>query len=101
MADGGSEVAGGPPGFAGAALFQWINPKAWLAAGSGAVAYGADAAATLALVFLGVSTLSTVAWTLVGVGAARILRSRRRIRVFNVLMAALLIASMLPVILAR
>ncbi|WP_240782569.1 LysE family translocator [Roseococcus sp. SYP-B2431] len=101
MAGGGSEVAGSPLGFAGAALFQWVNPKAWLAAGSGAVAYGADAAVILALVFLGVSMVSTLAWTLVGLGAARILRSRRRIRMFNVLMASLLIASMLPVILGR
>jgi threonine/homoserine/homoserine lactone efflux protein len=88
-----------PLGFLGAALFQWINPKAWLAASSGVVTYGADAAVTLAIVFVVVALPSTAAWTVIGAGAARVLRSRRGIRGFNLAMAALLFASLLPALL--
>ena len=95
-----------PLSFVQAALFQWVNPKAWVialgavaayttAAGSGLVAQ----AAVLASIFLLV-TLPTVAlWTLVGVGAARVLRTRRALRAFNLAMAALLVLSLAPMVL--
>lgn len=95
-----------PFSFMQAALFQWVNPKAWMialgavaayttAAGSGLVAQ----AAVLALIFL-IVTLPVVAfWTLVGVGAARMLRTRRAIRTFNLAMAALLALSLAPMML--
>ena len=65
------------------------------AAGSGLVAQ----AAALASIFLLV-TLPTVAlWTFVGVGAARVLRTRRALRAFNLAMAALLLLSLAPMVL--
>jgi threonine/homoserine/homoserine lactone efflux protein len=86
-----------------AALFQWINPKAWVAAVGAVVTYtsGSGAALTaqaavLAAMFLVVSVPVTGFWTLVGVGAARFLRSGRALRRFNLVMAALLAASLLP-----
>jgi threonine/homoserine/homoserine lactone efflux protein len=55
-------------------------------------------ALVLALVVF-VATLPSVAfWTLVGVGAARMLRTRRAVRAFNLAMAALLVASLLPLL---
>lgn len=54
---------------------------------------------TLATVFFVVALPSTAAWTMIGVGAARALRSRRGIRGFNLAMAALLVASLLPALL--
>jgi threonine/homoserine/homoserine lactone efflux protein len=104
--DPGRSGGSRPLSFAQAALFQWVNPKAWAialgavtayttAAGSGLVAQ----AAVLALIFLLV-TLPTVAlWTLVGVGAARALRTRRALRAFNLAMAALLVLSLAPMVL--
>ena len=93
-----------PLTFTQAALFQWVNPKAWVIAASAIVTYtsGGGAvlaqAAALAVVFL-VVTLPTIAfWTSVGVGAARVLRSPRALRLFNLAMAALLVASLLPLL---
>jgi threonine/homoserine/homoserine lactone efflux protein len=95
-----------PLSFVQAALFQWVNPKAWVIALGAVAAYTTAAgsglaaqAAVLALIFLLV-TLPTVAlWTLVGVGAARVLRTRRALRAFNLAMAALLVLSLAPMVL--
>ena len=49
---------------------------------------------------LGIATAaSTVAWTLVGVGVGRLIRTERHMRRFNWLMAAVLLASLVPAIL--
>jgi threonine/homoserine/homoserine lactone efflux protein len=94
-----------PLGFMQAALFQWVNPKAWVIAVGAVVTYttGQGAvlmaqAALLATVFLVVSPLTTALWTMVGVGAARLLRTPRSLRRFNLAMAALLVASLVPML---
>jgi len=102
-ADAAAPRRGRPMSFLQAALFQWANPKAWIIAIGAILAYTrADGppliwqALVLALVFL-LATLPSVAfWTLTGVGAARFLRTPRARRGFNVLMAALLVASLVP-----
>jgi threonine/homoserine/homoserine lactone efflux protein len=96
---------GRPLGFVGAALFQWVNPKAWLVTIS-AVATVATAAGhpslarALALggVFLAVTPPITAFWTLVGVGIARVLGSEGALRRFNVAMALLLVGSLVTVL---
>lgn len=100
-----SAPAGRPLNMLQAALFQWINPKAWVTAVGAVVTYtsGSGAALTaqaavLAAIFLAVSVPVTTFWTLVGVGAARILRTQRALRRFNLAMAALLTASLLPLL---
>jgi threonine/homoserine/homoserine lactone efflux protein len=56
----------------------------------------------VALVFgviFGTATFaSTAAWTLVGIGAGRFIRTERSLRLFNWTMAALLVASLIPVV---
>ncbi|KMO10248.1 LysE family translocator [Methylobacterium indicum] len=96
---------GRPLGFLQAALFQWVNPKAWIIAAGALATYtaegqGASPAATLllALVFGLVAVPCVALWTLVGVGTARVLRSRRAMRLFNLAMAGLLVASLVPVL---
>ncbi len=97
-----------PLSFLQGALFQWVNPKAWMVA-LGAIAAYTDIASpgflTQALLLAAVAfvaTLPSVAfWTLVGVGAARVLRTRRAVRAFNLVMAALLAASLLPILAPR
>lgn len=92
-----------PLSFFQAALFQWVNPKAWMIS-LGAVATYTSAsgpalmmqAVILAAVFFLVALPCVALWTLVGVGASRILRTRHALRAFNLGMAALLIASLLP-----
>jgi threonine/homoserine/homoserine lactone efflux protein len=94
-----------PVSFLQAALFQWVNPKAWVIA-LGAVAAFTTApgmgmivqAVLLALIFVAVTLPVVAAWTLVGVGAARLMRTRRALRLFNLAMAALLAASLLPML---
>ena len=94
-----------PLGFLQAALFQWINPKAWIVAMSGIATYTSAAgtalfpqALVLALIFLAVTVPTVMFWTMTGVGAARLLRRPGGLRAFNVVMAGLLILSLLPVL---
>lgn len=94
-----------PLGFVGAALFQWVNPKAWMIALAAVPAFttpGGDQraeVARLAIVFLLVAIPGTLVWALFGVGARRVLRAPAALRGFNWAMAALLIASLVPMFL--
>jgi threonine/homoserine/homoserine lactone efflux protein len=89
-----------PVGFAGAALFQWANPKGWLvavgAAGAFAQGEGSDpllhALASGVLFFLA-ALPSGLLWLGLGAAMHGLLRDERNARVFNGLMAAALAAS--------
>ncbi|WP_245239263.1 LysE family translocator [Methylobacterium platani] len=98
-------ASGRPLGFVRAALFQWVNPKAWIIAAGALATYtggaeGASLAATLGLAALfGIVALPCIAlWTLIGVGTARVLRTRQAVRLFNLAMAGLLVGSLVPVL---
>lgn len=92
-------------GFLGAAAFQWINPKAWLIAAGAAGAYLSPSQSLLLqllrifTVFLAVGMPCLLVWAGLGSGAGRLLRSRARLRLFNVSMAVLLLLSLVPVLL--
>jgi threonine/homoserine/homoserine lactone efflux protein len=98
----GSADARPPLGFLGAAAFQWINPKAWLLGIGGNAAFVRPDAALLpqvalvALVFLVVAIPCMLPWAALGGAARRLLTSPARLRAFNWTMAALLVASMVP-----
>jgi threonine/homoserine/homoserine lactone efflux protein len=95
---------GAPLGFLQALAFQWVNPKAWMmcvGALSTFTTVGGDLrretfviAATFALV----SLPALVGWTLFGTALGRLLRTERSQRVFSCAMAALLVASLVPMI---
>jgi threonine/homoserine/homoserine lactone efflux protein len=93
-----------PMRFWGAAMFQWINPKAWMLALGMATAWADPAAplgvqyAEMALIFGLVGVPCNFAWGLLGAQAGRLLRAPRQVRIFNVAMAVLLVVSMLPVL---
>lgn len=92
---------GRPLGFAAAAAFQWVNPKAW-AMGLGALsAYtaGVGGAWIVAAVFVLVNLPVVAAWTAAGQGLQGLLARPARLRAFNAVMAAMLVLSMLPVVL--
>jgi threonine/homoserine/homoserine lactone efflux protein len=99
----------GPPrplmGFRGAALFQWVNPKAWLLAlGVATTWVSADAppapqVALMAFLFFLVGMPCNLVWAAIGTRAAGLLTSPGRLRTFNVTMAALLVASIVPLVL--
>ena len=92
-----------PITFIQAALFQWVNPKAWTMALTALAAYTPDQTLVsvmwVALVFGLVNIPSISVWTVLGEQMARFLTSAARLRAFNWLMAALLVASLYPVIL--
>ena len=99
----GAEGGGRPIGFAGAAAFQWVNPKSWLVCASAAATFldqgagGAGAAvgqaAALALVFVAAALPSCLPWLAFGAVLHRLLRTERAARVFNVAMGLLIAAS--------
>jgi threonine/homoserine/homoserine lactone efflux protein len=92
-------------GLAGAALFQLINPKAWLLCLAVASSWISPAESatpqvlTTTSVFLLVGIPASIMWIAIGSGTARLLGSPGRIRVFNIVMALLLAASVLPLVL--
>ncbi len=103
---GAAETAPGRPlTFLEAALFQWVNPKAWIFAVSAVATYttvggraSAQIAVTLAICVV-VTIGSTIAWTGFGVGLNRFLQeSPRMLRAFNVGMALLLVLSIVPMV---
>lgn len=96
------ESSGSPLGFFGAAAFQWINPKAWVIAVSALTAYSvADdytlSVAAVALTYLAIGLPSSGAWVVFGSAMRRMLSDERRVRPFNLIMAALLVGSIVPV----
>ncbi len=98
----GAEADGTPITFIQAALFQWVNPKAWSMALTAISVYAPtkDNAGVLwvALVFGLVNFPSISAWTLFGQQMRRFLKSPARLRIYNLTMALLLVATLYPVI---
>jgi threonine/homoserine/homoserine lactone efflux protein len=91
-----------PMTFYEAALFQWVNPKAWAMALSGVAGYTRPEAYLLTLgvfvaVLLTISFPVTSAWVVAGVKLRAVLQSPRALRAFNWTMAALLVASLWPI----
>jgi threonine/homoserine/homoserine lactone efflux protein len=94
-----------PLAFWQAALFQWINPKAWIIVAGAIATYtlpgreSVSASLVLAAILFAVSLMTSGGWTLIGVGVSRVLATPGSLRFFNWAMAALLVASLIPVIL--
>lgn len=90
--------------FVEGALLQLVNPKLWVMVAGAVVTYGGSAAqglavpAAFAVIFGGATLASTLAWAGIGVGAGRFLANARSLRVFNRVMALLLVLSLLPVL---
>jgi threonine/homoserine/homoserine lactone efflux protein len=90
--------------FFGAAMFQWINAKGWVIVISTITAYAAIASfpwniAIQVGLFLLLGALSCSAWALFGSALRPLLSSRTAVRAFNISMAILLLASLIPVFL--
>lgn len=98
-----ADRTGRPFTFLQAALFQWVNPKAWTMALTAIAVYAPSrslgAVTFVALVFGAVNLPSVGSWALLGQGMRRWLDTGPRLRVFNAAMAALLVASLYPVLL--
>ena len=100
------EAAGRPMTFLEGAAFQWVNPKAWAICLSVVAAYTIPtqflaSIMTAATLFLAINLLCVAVWTAFGVALKRILQNRRWLRIFNITMALLLVASLIPLLLDR
>jgi threonine/homoserine/homoserine lactone efflux protein len=94
----------GPLGFWGGGAFQWVNPKAWILALATAATYTVPGhnlyaqVLELASIFVLISIPCVGMWAILGLGVSRFLLSPLRLRAFNLVMAILLAASVIPVI---
>jgi threonine/homoserine/homoserine lactone efflux protein len=99
----GQDNQRGPMTFWAAVLFQWVNVKGWVMAIGIITAYSAVAGfpgniAIQAAVMFVMAGSSSLLWTLFGTSLRSFLTSPGAVRVFNVVMAALLLASLYPVV---
>lgn len=91
-----------PINFIQGALLQWVNPKAWIVAMIVTVNYTVqtDYASNLALLILvfGLVNLPSIcSWALSGAFLKMLLNDPRRVRIINIVLALLLVATILPV----
>jgi len=94
-----------PVGYLHAAGFQWVNPKSWLVSASASGTFlSAGAGSPLAqAIYLGglfflVALPSGFVWLTFGATVQRVLRSPRRLRLFNVAMGLLLAVSIVLIV---
>jgi len=95
-----SEDAKKPMTFIQAALFQWVNPKAWTMAVTAISVYApskeAFAVLIVALVFGIINLPCICSWITLGQKIKHVLSNERRLKNFNYAMAALLVLSVMP-----
>jgi threonine/homoserine/homoserine lactone efflux protein len=101
-APSGQDNRRGPMTFWGAAVFQWINVKGWVMVIGTITAYAGIASfpwniTIQILLSLLLGALSCSTWALFGSALRPILTSASAVRAFNIVMAALLLASLYPV----
>ena len=99
-------TASQPIGFWSAAIFQMVNPKAVIVIVSAITAY-TDVSDSLSIthiaiagVFVFVTITSTALWSYAGSMIGRLLENQRQLRLFNIIMAGLLLAALAPVMFA-
>ncbi len=86
-----------------AALCQWVKPKA-LVVGLSAIAVFVNPdnlvvdLIIVVAVFATITLIAVFAWTGFGVAMSRFLQDPRRRRIFNIVMALLLVASIVPMV---
>ncbi|MBY0381272.1 MAG: LysE family translocator [Xanthobacteraceae bacterium] len=96
-------VEGKPMTFLGAVLFQWVNVKGWISAVGVVTTYAAIAPypaniLVLSAVMLVVEIGAALTWAVLGTSLQVIIRQPLAVRIFNVTMALLLLASLYPVL---
>ncbi len=100
---GEGQRSGTPMSFLQAALFQWVNPKAWVMGVTAIAAYTLPSdylwsVLLVAAVFGTVNLPCVSTWALFGMGLRRVLNDNRVLRIFNITMAVLLVLSLAPLL---
>ncbi len=99
----GGATRGKPMTFLQAVAFQWVNPKAWVMALGGLSTYAAVAVFPLNVMIvaglfgsLGIASGGT--WVGFGTALQRLISDPKAVRIFNAVMALLLVASLYPIV---
>ena len=92
-----------PMTFLQAALFQWVNPKAWVMATVAMSTYttGGNYASNVAIVvfsFVVLNFPSVTVWVVFGTMMRNFLKDPLKLRIFNYLMATALVLSLWPML---
>jgi threonine/homoserine/homoserine lactone efflux protein len=91
-----------PMTFMQAAIFQWVNPKAWAMGLTAVTVYAPSqelrTLAVVALVFGLINLPSVSSWAYLGQKMQLFLTNQRRLKVFNICMALLLVGSLYSVL---
>jgi threonine/homoserine/homoserine lactone efflux protein len=100
---GEADLCSRPLTFTQAALFQWVNPKAWTMALTAIAMYVPPydrtlGIVTVALVFGALNQPSVAIWTAAGVQLRRLLHRPKALRAFNITAALLLVGSLYPLL---
>ena len=99
-----SQAKAKPLTFIEAAIFQWLNPKAWVMITGAVATYTSQSfnihlqVLMIAGIFLALGPSCTATWLFGGVTLKRFLSQPQYLKVFNVSMALLLVVSVRPVI---
>jgi len=93
---------GRPLNFLQAAAFQWVNPKAWSMALTANTLYAPNAdfpsVLSVALAFGAVNLPCVSCWAAMGSSMRGVLSDPKRLQIFNITMALLLVATLWPVV---
>ena len=86
-----------------AAAFQWVNPKAWTMAAKAITLYVSKdnlvmGVLIVTVVYGAVNIPCITLWTWSGQSIQRFLHTPQRLRMFNIIMALLLVSSIIPVL---
>ena len=90
--------------FIQSAGFQWVNPKAWIMAITSVSVFVIDGNSSfiqvfvIAFIYMLSGVISTNTWALGGVFLKSIIKNEKSIKIFNIIMAVLLVASVLPLV---
>jgi threonine/homoserine/homoserine lactone efflux protein len=92
-----------PLTFLQAALFQWVNPKAWAMALTAISAYAPESGAfhgilLVAMILAAINLPSISTWVVLGTQLRRLMTEPLKLRIFNVVAALLLVGSLYPIL---
>lgn len=101
--DADEQTDGKPLTFLQAAIFQWVNPKAWAMALTALSAYTPPSLPFVAVLFVSAAFLLTnvpsqLIWVMLGTQLRKWLSNSLKLRVFNAVIAALLLLSVYPIV---
>lgn len=101
-ASGDADAQARPMTLIEAALFQWVNAKAWMMIIGAFAVYGGGGdprlVIPLTILFFLAGAPTSVIWAAFGVAIRHLLADPKRLRLFNIAMALLLVASIIPMV---